>query len=465
MWYGLSLLRLWPSGDAHLNTVVLKSFLPITTHCRVQLRQNNFRMGDTCRDPVLSAGLALGSPVKWALSSSLEQQQWTFARLNSAGEESESSGDDGRSYSPSGSWGSLDDDLYFDDQVYLDCLLTQDPAEYQTPNGQGPNALHPQPAPSPLSFDFEDCDPFFPEDSQEASFMEEQCDLVVLGVGLRNLMNPDFTQQQPSQQIQHITPPTPPASPERPQPITRCPPPPMPSPQQPPQRPPMAIPPRWALSVAHAPHLADHLLSGQPLGRPQVSVLDPTRFERRHPPHPEHRTIMPCEPLPGTFGNPALATRALPGRLGVGVPVLGAAVEKVEEKVHYCPYPGCAKVYSKSSHLKAHLRRHTGEKPFHCTWPGCGWRFSRSDELARHKRSHSGVKPYQCKQCEKRFSRSDHLAKHLKVHRKRWPRAAGPIWLHTPSVAALGPRQWLPCISPQGILGHQFIRASKRVSE
>lgn len=96
-----------------------------------------------------------------------------------------------------------------------------------------------------------------------------------------------------------------------------------------------------------------------------------------------------------------------------------ATKDKNEEKIYHCTYAGCNKVYSKSSHLKAHLRRHTGEKPFECTWPGCGWRFSRSDELARHKRSHSGIKPYQCKICEKRFSRSDHLSKHLKVHRKR----------------------------------------------
>jgi uncharacterized Zn-finger protein len=122
--------------------------------------------------------------------------------------------------------------------------------------------------------------------------------------------------------------------------------------------------------------LTDKNLLGLPLARHPSSVTSQPSTALLQPPS-EVDALMKTIQVPTGSTSPSSSSVSSAARV----------------KRHLCTYTDCGKAFSQPTHLKIHLRSHTGEKPYICSIPSCRQAFSQLGNLRTHERRHIGQRP------------------------------------------------------------------------
>ncbi|XP_062400299.1 transcription factor Sp6-like [Sardina pilchardus] len=173
----------------------------------------------------------------------------------------------------------------------------------------------------------------------------------------------------------------------------------------------------------------------EPLGPPELLQQQQQQQQQQHQQQQQQQVYTMEEPQEGATSVPRPKSQRRSGSRASGQAVCrcpncvhaeqlgsqaggggGGDDGRLRKHLHNCHIPGCGKAYAKTSHLKAHLRWHSGDRPFVCNWLFCGKRFTRADELQKHMQSHTGAKKFSCAVCTRVFMRNDHLTKHMRTH-------------------------------------------------
>ena len=86
----------------------------------------------------------------------------------------------------------------------------------------------------------------------------------------------------------------------------------------------------------------------------------------------------------------------------------------VVERPYTCEM--CGRKFIRATHLRRHMRIHTGEKPFACHI--CGRRYARGDYLRAHIHAHRRDKVHKCKHCNEIFYDLIRFADHCRIQHK-----------------------------------------------